>query len=74
LAVFEVWSPENKVRDMMIKLDLYEKMGIPQIWLLDPTDPVWQRYEDGRLVDRSTFSLPERGIQFEMGEIGKLVE
>jgi Uma2 family endonuclease len=73
LAVFEVWSPENKIRDMMRKLALYEQMGIPQIWLIDPSDPVWQRFEDGRLVDRETFSLPERGIHFEMSEISKLV-
>jgi Uma2 family endonuclease len=72
LAVFEVWSPENKIREMMRKLALYEQMGIPQIWLIDPSDPVWQRFEDGRLVDRDIFSLPERGIHFEMSEIGKL--
>lgn len=73
VAVFEVLSPENKIREMMRKLELYEQMGIPQIWLIDPSDPVWQRFEDGRLADRETFSLPERGIQFEMSEIGKLV-
>jgi Uma2 family endonuclease len=73
LAVFEVWSPENKIREMMRKLALYEEMGIPQIWLIDPSDPVWQRFEDGRLFDRDTFSLPERGMHFEMSEISKLV-
>jgi len=59
LAVFEIWSPENKDRGMMRKFELYEQMGIPQIWLLDPADPGWQRYENGRLVDRAMFSLPE---------------
>jgi len=59
---------------MLRKLDLHEPMGVPQIWLLDPADPVWQRYENGRLVDRATFSLPERGIGFEMNEMAKLVE
>jgi Uma2 family endonuclease len=73
LAVFEVLSPENKIREMMRKLSLYEQMGIPQIWLIDPADPVWQRFEDGKLFDRDIFSLSERGIQFEMSEIGKLV-
>lgn len=73
IAVFEVWSPENKIREMMRKLALYEQMGVPQIWLIDPSDPVWQRFEDGRLVDRDTFSLSEQGMHFEMAEIGKLV-
>jgi hypothetical protein len=48
-------------------------MGIPQIWIIDPDDKVWQRFEDGRLVDRDVFSLPEREIDFQMAEIGKLV-
>jgi len=77
LAVFEVLSPENKIREIMRKLDLYEKMGIPQIWLIDPPEEnavaIWQRYENGHLADRETFSLPERGINFPMTEIDKLV-
>jgi Uma2 family endonuclease len=73
IAVFEVLSPENKIREIMRKLELYEQMGIPQIWLIDPSDPVWQRYEDSRLADCTTFSHPERSIAFEMAEIGKLV-
>ncbi|HEX4322903.1 MAG TPA: Uma2 family endonuclease [Acidobacteriaceae bacterium] len=72
-AVFEVWSPENKVRDMMRKLDLYAQMGIPQIWLIDPSDPVWQRFENGKLVDRDLFDLSGRGIRFEMKEITQLL-
>ena len=74
IAVFEVWRPENKVRDVMRKLALYEQMGIPQIWLIDPSDPVWQRFENSKLADGETFLLPERGIQFAMSEIGKLVD
>jgi Uma2 family endonuclease len=73
LAVFEVWSPENKIREMMRKFDLYEQMGIPQIWLFDPADPVWRRFENGRLVDREIFSLPERGIEFPIRKINQLV-
>jgi len=77
IAVFEVLSPENKIREIMRKLDLYEQMGIQQIWLIDPpaegTVPIWQRYENGRLADRETFSIPDRGINFSMSEIDKLV-
>jgi Uma2 family endonuclease len=72
-AVFEVLSPENTIRSMMRKLNDYQEMGIPQIWVIDPEDQVWQRFEDGRLADRDTFSLPELKIDFEMHEIGKLV-
>jgi len=73
VAVFEVMSPENTIRGMMQKLNDYQSMGIPQIWIIDPEDKVWQRFEDGRLVDRQHFSHPELGISFAMSEIGKLV-
>ena len=77
VAVFEVLSPENKIREIMRKLDLYEQMGIPQIWLIDPpaagTAPVWQRFHQGRLADSTAFSHPEKGIHFEMSEIAKLL-
>ena len=73
LAVFDVWSPENKVRDMMRKFELYAQMGIPQIWLIDPSDPVWQRFENGKLVDTDIFDLSARGIRFEMKEIDQLL-
>jgi Uma2 family endonuclease len=73
VAVFEVLSRENSIREMMRKLNLYEQMGIPQIWVIYPEDPVWQRFSSGRLTDANIFSLPEMGIHFEMQEIGKLV-
>jgi len=73
VAVFEVLSRQNSIREMMRKLNYYEQMGIPQIWVIDPDDPVWQRFSNGRLADANSFSLPEMGIQFEIQEIGKLV-
>jgi Uma2 family endonuclease len=73
LAVFEVLSPENTLRKMMRKFDDYQQMGIAQIWVIDPDDAVWQRFENGRLADNPVFDFPERGIHFDMNEIGKLV-
>jgi Uma2 family endonuclease len=74
LAVFEIWSPKSSVRRLLRNLKDYQAMGIPQIWFIEPSDPVWQRYEDGQLVRASRFSLPDKGIEFEMEENGKLVE
>jgi len=73
LAVFEIWSPQGSVRKLMRNLQAYQSTGIPQIWFIDPADKVWQRFVDGRLTDQSEFVLPDRGIQFDMKEIGKLV-
>jgi Uma2 family endonuclease len=75
VAVFEVLSPENSMREMMRKFELYRAMGIPQIWLIDPEDPnqVWRRFTESGLIHGTEFSHPPLGIHFEMQEIGKLV-
>jgi Uma2 family endonuclease len=76
LAAFEVLSPDNTMREMMAKFEDYRQMGIPQIWLIDSDSPgphVWQRYEDGRLVNRNVFDLSSRGIHFDMDEITRRV-
>ena len=75
VAVFEVLSPENSMREMMRKFELYRAMGIPQIWLIDPEDPnqIWHRFTESGLIQGTEFSHPPLGIHFEMQEIGKLV-
>ena len=73
VAVFEVLSPEDRIQRMLRKLGDYEQMGIPAIWVVDPKTGVWSRFEDGQMVRRGEFSLPERGIQFPMAAIASLV-
>jgi Uma2 family endonuclease len=76
VAVFEVLSPENSMREMMRRFELYRAMGIPQIWLIDPEDPnqVWRRFTESGLTPSTEFAYPLLGIHFEMQEIGKLVD
>jgi Uma2 family endonuclease len=73
VAVFEVLSPENTNREMQRKYGLYQAMGIPHIWIVNPENGRWQRYEEGSLTENTTFDHPTLGIHFDMKEIGKLV-
>lgn len=73
IAVFEVLSPEDTVRRLLRKLDDYAKMGIPQIWVLDPEDSSSFRYQDGQLLRGEVFDEPARGITFRIEEIAKLL-
>ncbi len=50
IAVFEVLSPEDRVPRMMVKLQDYERMGIRNIFLVDPKDGSAWRYRQGELV------------------------
>jgi hypothetical protein len=47
-------------------------MGIPQIWVIDPADGSYSRYEDGQLTHRDSFSEPSHDIALEMNEIKEL--
>jgi hypothetical protein len=44
-------------------------MGIPQIWVVDPEDGSFSRYEDSQLQRREEFSDLDRGIAFAMSGI-----
>ncbi len=41
---------------MMRKLEDYERMGIPAVWITDPETGVSLRFEDSQLVRREQFS------------------
>ena len=73
IAVFEVLSPEDTVRRLRRKLDDYAKMGIPQIWVIDPEDSSSFRYLDGELLRGEVFEEPARGISFRIEEITRLL-
>ena len=73
IAVFEVLSPEDTVRRLRRKLDDYAKMGIPQIWVIDPEDSSCFRYLGGELLRGEVFDEPRRGISFRIEEIAKLL-
>jgi len=69
LAVFEILSPEDSMSRVRQKLDDYARMGIAQVWLIDPADGATLRYEAGALHPADAFELPEQGISFSMDEI-----
>jgi Uma2 family endonuclease len=48
--VAEVLSPASAGRDQTVKLAAYERAGVPEVWLLHPTDRVLTIYrlDDGR--------------------------
>jgi Uma2 family endonuclease len=49
IAVFQVLSPEDTMPRMLRKLREYEQMGIPNIFVLDTTGPLFYQYRHGSL-------------------------
>ena len=73
IAVFEVLSPEDTLSRLKRKLGDYRTMGIPHIWVIDPEDGSFSRYEDGQLKRSDVFSDPARKITFAMNVITSLL-
>jgi len=72
LAVFEVLSPGDTVQRLKHKLAEYATMGIPQIWVVDPDDSSFERYDAGRLNPAARFE--PGAIQFDVAEIASLLQ
>ena len=49
-------------------------MGIAEIWVIDPQDSSFYRYEDRQLMRNESFSLAEKGIAFDMNELKALLD
>jgi Uma2 family endonuclease len=69
LAVFEVLSPEDSLQRLKRKLEDYSTMGIPEIWVIDPQDGTYYRYEERQLLRKDSFSQAGHGIFFSMDRI-----
>jgi Uma2 family endonuclease len=69
LAVFEILSPEDRMQRLLRKLEDYRVMGIPEIWVIDPQEGTYYRYEERQLLRRDSFSHGARGIVFSMDVI-----
>ncbi|HWG73951.1 MAG TPA: Uma2 family endonuclease [Acidimicrobiales bacterium] len=50
LLVVEVLSRSNSAQDRILKRDLYQRLGVPAYWLVEPCEPVLMslRLADGR--------------------------
>jgi Uma2 family endonuclease len=46
---------------MKRKLEDYRAMGIPEIWVIDPQDSTFYRYEELQLLRKDTFSHAAKG-------------
>ena len=73
LAIFEILSPEDRLQRLKRKLEDYRTMGIPEIWVIDPQDNSFSRYENLQLQRNELFSHAEKGIVFNMNEIKNLL-
>ncbi len=51
----------------------YAAMGIREIWVIDPGAGAFSRFEDGQPVRRECVTVSDRGIDFQVSEIARLL-
>ncbi len=49
-------------------------MGIPEVWVIDPQDGTYPRYQDRQLVRSDSFSYAAKGIAFPMDRIKECLD
>jgi len=72
IAVFEVLSPEDTFKRLKHKLAEYASMGIAQIWVVDPENGSFERYQNGLLAPATRFE--QGAMQFDVSEIASLLQ
>jgi Uma2 family endonuclease len=74
LAVFEILSPEDSLQRLKRRLEDYQVMGIAEIWVIDPQDNTFYRYDGGQLLRNDAFSHAGKKIAFDMNQIKDLLD
>ncbi len=75
VAIFEVLSPEDTLRKVMVRCGDYERMGVQTILVIDPEGPKY-RYCNGSLepLAARAFDIPGSKARFDLDAIEKLVD
>ncbi|MCS7310934.1 MAG: Uma2 family endonuclease, partial [Armatimonadetes bacterium] len=71
-VVFEVWSPSNRLSQMLEKLAFYERYGVEEYYLYYPESGEWDGWtrQEGRLqpvAQMDSWQSPRLGIRFAKG-------
>jgi Uma2 family endonuclease len=74
LAIFEILSPSDSMSGTLAKLEAYQQMGIPAIWLIDPAKPTSWLYSSGNLTPATVFELPGTSFRAAISEIAALLD
>jgi Uma2 family endonuclease len=69
LAVIEVLSPEDRVSRYQQRLDDYRRMGVPNIWIIDPESRRGYDCSAGSWIEQQSFALQNSPITVDLATI-----
>ncbi len=62
LVAFEILSPEDRLSQLLVRLADFENMGVAALYVIDPMDHSFFRYQAGKLEAVTEIALLERTI------------
>ena len=68
-VIIEILSPDDRLRDLMVKFAEYQAFGVPHIWLADPALRSLSIYRDGSLTSVPELALPEFDLSIKIAEV-----
>ena len=69
LLVVEVTSPDDRLYDLLQKLDEYRAWGVEHIWLVEPELKQFHVYDHGSLREVQVLELPQFGFRMTTTEL-----
>jgi Uma2 family endonuclease len=71
LIAIEILSPDDRINRVILRLEDFLRMGVKNVWLLDPIERVGYTLtvEGLRLVDGDRISVPDSPIYLDLPEV-----
>jgi Uma2 family endonuclease len=69
LVAIEILSPDDRLTQVMQKLEEYRAWGVRHIWLVDPRARTLRVYSSGSLSEVPALEIPEYGVQLNSDQI-----
>jgi len=69
LAAIEIISPDDRINDVLKKLDEYRQWGVQHCWVVDPYLPKLFVYNDAGLIQVQAFELGSYGVHIPASDI-----
>ena len=69
VAIIEILSPEDRVNRYLERLEDYRRMGIRNLWVIDPAGRRGFDFSSGNWVETTSFADPNTGIRLDLNSL-----
>ncbi len=69
VAIIEILSPEDRVSRYLRRLEDYRKMGVRNIWVIDPAERRGFDFSSGSWIETRSFADPTTGIRLDLDSL-----